>query len=376
MLSGLEDISRMIDNDATTSCPCCEDPCPGGLRPIHAYNNFLSCDSCGHIWRRSMPPAGYYEPLINRNPLEQADFKRKLNERFHTLSQIIRKDQRILEIGCAEGALGALIKKKFPITYVGIEPSLDADTASLVLDAVYRNQDELFAMRAEPRFDRILTFHVLEHIPDLASEIGGWRKLINPDSLVVMEVPNQSGHPMVALDQNPEHIHQFNLNSLSSLLYRSGFAIVDATTGNFESSVYPDSLRVIAQLNPSKEDRDAKLINRLKELFPDGFAVYGVGGDFNNYIARIIPLLPEGSLKGLHDSNKARFGEVVPEAPGLTITAVSESTNVPILISSSRFASSIREQLIRQGISNKLLFDFSDLIENSEEVRCRKIAYS
>jgi len=50
---------------------------------------------------------------------------------------------RVLEVGCAEGELGTRLKNQIPITYWGIEPSLDAIIAKEKLEAVYSDSRAL-----------------------------------------------------------------------------------------------------------------------------------------------------------------------------------------------------------------------------------------
>ncbi|MCX8146155.1 MAG: class I SAM-dependent methyltransferase, partial [Azovibrio sp.] len=67
--------------------------------------------------------------------------------------------KRVLEVGCAEGALGEAIKTRFAVTYEGIELSQDAERAQAKLDRVYRTPA---ALTAAPPYDLIVSFHVLE----------------------------------------------------------------------------------------------------------------------------------------------------------------------------------------------------------------------
>lgn len=348
------------------ACPCCAhapaQALPEDTTPGVAPRAFQRCDRCGHVWSLAAAPSGaYYQSLVGRNATDSATLQAKLDGRIASLRSVLRDGLRILEVGCAEGALGQRIKQEFQVHYVGLEPSKDADTARLVLDRVHASHDELLAAAPDAQFDLILSFHVLEHIPDVAAELAAWGRLCTPATQLLLEVPHEAGHPLLALDRNAEHVHQFSTASMATLLQRHGFTVQQLSTGHFESAVYPDSLRLAARPSLGAAQRQAALLARLEGLFPDGFAIYGIGGDFHNYLLPLLPRLAPGRLRALHDSNAERFGQRLPALPALTITAFANS-GLPVLIASARFASAIRQQLGAAGMPASLLFDLSDVL--------------
>lgn len=348
------------------ACPCCthapsqalpEDPTPGLARRA-----FQRCNRCGHIWSLAAAPgSAYYQSLVGRNATDQVTLQAKLDGRTASLRGLLRDGLRILEVGCAEGALGHRIKQEFQVHYVGLEPSKDADTARHVLDRLFASHAELLAADPAAQFDLILSFHVLEHIPNVAAELASWGRLCTPTTQLLLEVPHEAGHPLLALDRNAEHLHQFSTASMATLLQRQGFTVQQLSTEHFESAVYPDSLRIAARPNLSAVQRQAALLSRLEGLFPNGFAVYGIGGDFHNYLLPLLPRLSPGRLRALHDSNAERFGQCLPALPALPITAFANN-GLPVLIASCRFAAAIRHQLTTAGMQQTLLFDLSDVL--------------
>jgi len=260
-----------------------------------------------------------------------------------TLAALLRNRRRVIEIGCAEGALGAWAKMLAPLDYTGIEPSRDAAAARRVLDRVLPQIPE--KLDGAP-YDLVLAFHVLEHIPDIAAEVLRWRRLLNPGGFAVVEVPRSAGHPFLSWDMNAEHLHQFTAASLVSLFRRHGLEAVALTSGHFESTVYCDSLRLVARPAVPDGVRRRALLDRFRSLFPDRFAVYGVGGDFRNYVQ---PLLGELPVAALMDSDTARHGERVGELVIEPYDPVRHA-GLPVLIASLRYRSEIAARLVRQGV--------------------------
>ena len=116
------------------ACPCCAHAAPEALpedaTPGVVPRAFQRCGRCGHVWSLAVAPSSaYYQSLVGRNAADQATLQAKLDGRIASLRSVLRDGLRILEVGCAEGALGQRIKQEFQVHYVGLEPSKDADTA-------------------------------------------------------------------------------------------------------------------------------------------------------------------------------------------------------------------------------------------------------
>lgn len=318
------------------------------------------CPHCGHFWRPTDTniTGKYYADLSGRNSLPIRYLTRKLNDRLKSLGPIIRNGMRILEVGCAEGALGHAVKALANVIYVGVEPSHDAQEAMEFIDEVHSTCNSLLA--DGKLFDTVLSFHVLEHIPDPASEIRNWRRLIAEEGLLVLEVPNRSGHPYVINDQNPEHIHQFSIASIACLLNRCGFDITEMSGSHFESPAYTDSIRILARPIQSETIRQESLVKRFQTTLGDKFAIYGLGGDFNNYILPFIDRLP---IAALLDSAPQRQGNLVA---GILTTgyAVEKHHHLPILIASIRYEDAIMNTLQEFGHKRQLLRSLADILDN------------
>lgn len=325
-----------------TACPCC-----GGIQAETA-DAWLRCRGCGHRWRAGeSAPIARYQQLIARNDTASSDFRRKLRDRLDTLEPLLPPAGttcRVLEAGCAEGHLGEALKALRPMVYDGIEISRDAEAAATRIDTVFRQPAA--EVRA-PAYDMLLAFHVLEHIADPAAELAEWRRLLASGGRMVLEVPHESGHPLVVSDENPEHLHQFTLPSLLCLIQRAGFEAEAVSGGHVESAVYPDSIRVTARLRESAESRKDRLVARFKARMGNRpFLVYGIGGDFRNYV---LPVLDRLSVQELLDSSAEKWGTT---CAGRTIGKYNPARHreVPILACSIRFKASILNSLREQGI--------------------------
>lgn len=343
---------------SSSPCPCCRHE--EVLQPGPAYT---CCSCCGHRWR--LPPeavssAGYYEALIARNDPQAPWFKRKIGDRIALLSALLEEGgaRRVLEIGCAEGELGRAIKARFTVVYDGVELSRDSELAEQALDRIFKTPTS--QVDALP-YGLIVSFHVLEHIAKPEQELACWSRLLSENGQLLIEVPNQSGHPLLASDHNPEHLHQFTPASLTILLSHCGFACAGLSVGHYESPVYPDSIRIVARpLLPTDRQRSL-LLQRFRDRFAGPFLVYGIGGDFFNYVA---PVAEELEIQALLDSSPSKWGQRI----GSRIIGSydpAEHGMLPILVCSIRFGANIRQHLLTLGIAEDRIIGLESIYEHT-----------
>lgn len=340
----------------TDTCPCCNSPADEPqTSPAYTF-----CTRCGHRWREPVETGPrYYEALVERNDPQAPWFARKIAERSDALASLLTpRVQRILEVGCAEGKLGEVVKGRFSLEYDGVELSQDRELARARLNQVFGTPAG--QVQSSP-YDLIISFHVLEHIARPQEELRAWSGLLAPGGRILIEVPNQAGHPLLVEDRNPEHLHQFTPTSLTLLLDRSGFTCEKLTTGHYESPVYPDSIRVLA--HPVRQDatRRAALLRRFRDRIDGPFVAYGIGGDFLNYVAPVVESLP---LVALLDSSPAKWGQRFADH-AVTAYDPQHHAGLPILVCSIRYGGNIRQQLISMGIAPELIIGLESVYEGT-----------
>lgn len=338
------------------SCPCCTSTATAAITTSHTD---YRCLGCGHQWRLNALPDDYYQHLEQRNRGADLALDRKTEDRLRSIIPFLRDGMRIIEIGCAEGWLGAAVKERCSVDYVGVEISDDARPASSRLDTVIRMPASEISTA---EFDLLLAFHVLEHITDIESEVSHWARLVKPEGTLILEVPHRAGHPLLLRDNNPEHLHFFSTASFLALLQRSGLQPLVLECGHFESPVYPDSLRIIATKPISEEARRRRLIQRFKEKLGNEFVVFGTGGDYRNYVE---PFLDELSVTALCDSDINQHGRTIGR---LTISAYDplRFAKLPILVASLRFKSEITDTLRSLDIPASSIFGLDDIYGENE----------
>ena len=98
--------------------------------------------------------------------------------------------RRVLDVGCAAGALGAALKDRGPVEVVGIE--LDPAYAARARE-VYDRVIEADAQQVPAglgRFDCLVAADVLEHLADPWSALEGYAAMLDPGCRAIVSLPN------------------------------------------------------------------------------------------------------------------------------------------------------------------------------------------
>jgi methionine biosynthesis protein MetW len=101
--------------------------------------------------------------------------------------------RRVLDLGCASGALGAGLKARGDVFVVGVErdPEYAADAGERLDEVVVADVEELAGRASElGTFDVVVAADVLEHLVDPWSALRAYAALVEPGGSVVVSLPN------------------------------------------------------------------------------------------------------------------------------------------------------------------------------------------
>lgn len=96
-------------------------------------------------------------------------------------------------------------------------------------------------------FDFLMCCHVLEHKPNPDELLNEIKKYVDKDSWIYFEVPN---NPNPYIGTFHEHINFFNIKSMTALLERNGFNVIDHYEYGFISKIpcHANNLCVLTKL--------------------------------------------------------------------------------------------------------------------------------
>lgn len=187
----------------------------------------VACADCGLGHTSPHPPeiAPYYGEVYygGRHSFTRAYCALR---RLRMLRQVAPDAGRILDAGCGEGTfLAAAIGAGWRGLGVDIGGAADAARAR-GLDVVGRLED---AAERGP-FDAITFWHSLEHFPSPAEALTTARRLLTPEGILLVAVPDAGGLQARLFGRHwfhldvPRHLYHFDGRSLGRLLERTGFS--------------------------------------------------------------------------------------------------------------------------------------------------------
>lgn len=163
----------------------------------------------------------------------------------------ITPGRRLLEVGCGLGEFLSFANEA-GFQAVGIEPAAQAVKRAVAnhLTVHAATLDEFsrrFAARKNRRFDVIVMLNVLEHVPDAPATLEQCKRLLNPEGVVCIRVPNDFSEIQQAARAQikktdwwvavPDHINYFGFESLARLLDGTGFKVAHAQ-GDFPMEMF------------------------------------------------------------------------------------------------------------------------------------------
>lgn len=159
--------------------------------------------------------------------------------------RLVGHDRNVLELGCAAGAMTAVLARHYGCRVIGVE----MDQGAALAAAPYAESVHIASLEdaqwhaplVGQRFDTVLAADVLEHLHDPAACLQQLHSLLEDDGRLVVSVPNIAHGGVIAsllcgqfeyqevglLDRT--HVHFFTSASLRHMLQENGFKVVHET---------------------------------------------------------------------------------------------------------------------------------------------------
>nr|WP_262905093.1 class I SAM-dependent methyltransferase [Tamlana sargassicola] len=153
-----------------------------------------------------------------------------LNKKLSLINNHVSADKNLLDVGCGTGDfLNAAIKNGWQVN--GVEPNAQArNIANKKTNNAVFNIEKLKEFQ-EASFNVITLWHVLEHLPNLEEHIELFKKLLKPNGVLIIAVPNYKSYDAKhyksfwAAYDVPRHLWHFNKSSIKNLVEGYGFSL-------------------------------------------------------------------------------------------------------------------------------------------------------
>lgn len=341
-----------------------------------------ACPACGFNFAFELPDdvtyQSYYQTLSKYDvsaTLSASDQKR-FDAIVHLCQQWLTPHSIIVDIGCGEGALLSRLKTNGFHNLYGVDPAPNAGTIALQkygLNAVHQGFFEsASALVPLAQADGVCIAAVLEHLPNLRSDLEKLIGHLKPGCKLVIEVPTlelfgyQNAEPFGEFSL--EHINFFCRDSLSELLASLDWRCVhteyveypELQTGSVISvfdharaPTNPDRSIAPPQLNDYIAGSSGMMQEMLKNIPAGDLIIYGAG----SHSARILPLLTKTAginVVTIVDSNPNLLGKTLGRWTIQAPSVIDSLPTVPVLVSSFRSQSEIADSL-RSRYKNPLV---------------------
>jgi len=203
--------------------------------------NIVRCRKCGLVYVNPRPTLEelkelYKEKDAHIDPAREKDLFMHRFKRIIKTIERFKKKGKLLDIGCSYGYFLKLAQGYGWETY-GIEISdYVSHYCRQKLNLNVFTGDVREAHYPSQYFDVITMFHVLEHVLDPLDYLREINRILKPDGLIVVEVPNIGSLKAKLAKKNwisfkpPEHLYYFSLKTIIQFLNETGFQPVKVDT--------------------------------------------------------------------------------------------------------------------------------------------------
>jgi SAM-dependent methyltransferase len=176
---------------------------------------------------------------------DTAKSNRDQRESYEYLRRYVSAPGRMLDIGCGNAKLLYLARNDgWAVRGLDLSPEF----ASRVKQEVGIDITVEDFLEHEPveKYDVVVLRHVLEHLIDPIEAMAKIKRLLHPDGLCLIEIPNIDGHSKLFKrllwrlqlrkpkrnpnDEKPGHVNEYCRASFQFLAAKSGFEVVDWRT--------------------------------------------------------------------------------------------------------------------------------------------------
>lgn len=199
----------------------------------------VTCQSCGFCFADNIPDQNVFDVYyreMSKYEAENRDSKPTEYDlaKFAIIAATIEsnlrdKKTRILEIGCANGDLLSLLKKRGYTNILGADPSPACAKSANQRYGIQVLTNTLSDIKiAEHSIGFLILAGVLEHICDLDSVMIKFNSMLSSGGGIYVAVPDASryvyGEDAPFQEFSTEHINFFGPISLTNLMHRYGFS--------------------------------------------------------------------------------------------------------------------------------------------------------
>jgi 2-polyprenyl-3-methyl-5-hydroxy-6-metoxy-1,4-benzoquinol methylase len=156
--------------------------------------------------------------------------KKALKKKLDLINSFNTDANKLLDIGCGTGDF-LKTAQSGGWTITGIEPNEKAREIANIKTGQSVFEIEHLNQLKEHSFDVITLWHVLEHLPNLKMHIQHFKKLLKPNGVLIIAVPNFKSYDAIyykdywAAYDVPRHLWHFSRTSINKLFEKENLKV-------------------------------------------------------------------------------------------------------------------------------------------------------
>lgn len=148
------------------------------------------------------------------------------------LTRLLRLEPgcRVLEVGCGGGALLARLENEgYRATGIDLLDGAVEAARKMVNDCDVLCADAADLPFEDLSFDRLVSHHLVEHLPDPGAALAEWRRVLAPGGVMAICTPNRL-YPDPSIFADPGHLHVYDPEELAGTVADAGFDVEKTMT--------------------------------------------------------------------------------------------------------------------------------------------------
>lgn len=245
----IKEIMKNKEEFVEIPCPACNSHKYESIFDKQEFN-FVKCIDCETVFINPRPTRDMLRNFYEKSECikhwknifkESEDIRRKdiFSQRANTIIKLLKKFQLhhnlLVDIGAGFGTFCEEIKKQnFFNKIVAVEPS--HDLANVCRQKNLDVKEDFIENMSLNGVSVITSFELIEHLFNPEEFVIACKKSLEKDGLFIITTPNVKGFDMITLGkhvesfQGPNHLNYFHPKSISILLEKCGFEVLEILT--------------------------------------------------------------------------------------------------------------------------------------------------
>jgi 2-polyprenyl-3-methyl-5-hydroxy-6-metoxy-1,4-benzoquinol methylase len=246
----IEYLKRHLDEFVSVDCPACNNS-NHHLELVKETFRYLCCEKChtvymsprpnrrllGEFYKQSKLYAYWNDYIFPSSEVSRRNmiFKPRVDRVVEISQKYLTVFEHFLEVGSGYGTFSEELKSRKlfgSIDSLELTPNLAETCRRKGLNVIER---AIEGVDIDDYYDAIGSFETLEHLYSPREFVISCFKMLRPNGILFMSMPNYFGYDIQVLGEQSssidhEHINLFNPNSVSQLVVENGFEVLELFT--------------------------------------------------------------------------------------------------------------------------------------------------